>query len=191
MKSRLTILAERFGEARSDLDGARRETRQASARRLATLQALTDGKTLIAGLKDPSLTAQDREQLARTIAARLPRRRLRIPKSISSTALLALRQARYRWRGLVVAAVIAMPIAAFLLLSAHNTGEQRVWFDTDVVLNFNFLDGHVEPISFTAGSLIVVMARPPGLIRLRYWTADYGYGTATVNEQWFALHARR
>ncbi|WP_212480887.1 hypothetical protein, partial [Bradyrhizobium liaoningense] len=63
MNERLARLRQRFAAAKTDADAANRDVRIESALRLAQLQRSRDPKKLIVGLKDPALTAQDREQL--------------------------------------------------------------------------------------------------------------------------------
>ena len=65
MSKRLATLTKRFVDARADVDASKRELREASARKLAKLQALPDPAARLAGLKDPALTPYDRDRLDR------------------------------------------------------------------------------------------------------------------------------
>jgi hypothetical protein len=75
MSNRLATLTKRFVDAKADVDASKREIREASARKLAQLQASRDPAARLAGLKDPALTPYDRDRLEQTIANLLPRRR--------------------------------------------------------------------------------------------------------------------
>jgi hypothetical protein len=191
MMSRLQKLKQRFAEAYADVDASRREIRQASARRLAELLRLTGRRALVAALQDLALTPGDREALARFIAGRLPRPSPRFVAGAAATLRWASQHARYHWRGLAVSALLAVPVVAVTITAVHNTGEQAIQFDQDVVLTFTFGDGHSEPISRPRGSVLVIMGAPqPTLVRLRLWIPSYGYGYADVLNDWFRQHAR-
>jgi hypothetical protein len=97
---------------------------------------------------------------------------------------------------LAVSAILAVPVIAIAITAVHNTGEQAIQFDQDVVLTFTFGDGHSEPISRPLGSVLVTMGAPqPTLVRLRLWIPSYGYGYADVFDDWsfliFITHKRK
>lgn len=189
IKNRLATLRNRFAAARADADAANREVRRASSRRVAELQALTDGRALLAGLKDPLLTASDREQLARTISGRMLRPSLRFPRTIAELLLSRLRHFRYRWRLWTVFVVILIAVAAFAAITDRNSGRELVWFDTDVDLTFSFPEGHDQRVHFGAGNPVVVANNSAGAVRLRLWSEVDGYGFADIDANWFKQHA--
>jgi hypothetical protein len=187
--SRLATLKARLSAARAEADAAEGEVRRASARRLAELRRLPDSKALVAGLKDPALTPQDREQLARTIAEQLPGRARRLPQRIWQRIFSVLRHMGYRWRGLTSIAVLTAVVAAFFLIAASRSGREITSFDTTVRLTFTFPNGVNGTWEFPANYPFVVTDRSPAVVRLRFWNKDYGYGVADINGEWFALHA--
>jgi hypothetical protein len=186
MSKRLATLRERFLDAKADVDASNREIRQASATRLADLKAQTDPIKQVAGLKDPALTPFDREQLERAIADRLPRRRVRVPRSFTDTMRNGLRHARYHWRGLVLLGLISIPVTVIGGIAASNTGQSMGVFNNDLSIVWQFPDGLSETISVPAKSAVVVTGRlPNGDYRLRYWSAIDGYGVAVVSPETF------
>lgn len=184
MSKRLAILTKRFVDAKADADASKREIRVASARRLAQLQAARDPAVRLAGLKDPALTPYDRDRLEQTISSVLPRQRFELPRSITHTMRSGLRHARYRWRGLALFALVAIPITVFGVIAASHTGRSVGTYNNDYEFSWTFSDGHTEVIAVTAGSAAVISGRAAnGDFRLRYWTASDGYGEAIVSPQ--------
>jgi hypothetical protein len=184
MNRRLAILTKRFIDAKADADASKREIREASARKLAELQASRDPAARLAGLKDPALTPYDRDRLEQTIANLLPRRRLKFPRSITHTVHAGLRHVRYHWRGFVLLALVSIPATVFGVVAASHTGQSVGTYNNDYELSWTFSDGHTEVIPVTAGTVAVVAGRlPNGDFRLRYWTASAGYGVAIVSPE--------
>lgn len=184
MNQRLQTLRKRFIDAKADADATDRELRQASAAKLAELRALPDPAARLAGLKDPALLPYDREMLERTVADLLPRRRIRLPRTIGETMRSAVRHARYHWRGLVVLTLISIPIVVIGGLAVHNTGHAKVHFGRDLDLTWTFPDGHSELRRLEAHTAVVVMGRnAEGDVRLRFWSAAEGHLEATMPAQ--------
>ncbi len=184
MNQRLQTLRKRFIDAKADADATDRELRQASAAKLAELRALPDPAARLAGLKDPALLPYDREMLERTVADLLPRRRIRLPRTIGETMRSAVRHARYHWRGLVVLTLISIPIVVIGGLAVHNTGHAKVHFGRDLDLTWRFPDGHSELRRLEAHTAVVVMGRnAEGDVRLRFWSAAEGHLEATMPAQ--------
>lgn len=182
MNQRLATLVKRFATAKADVNASNRELREASARNLARLLALPDPAARLAGLKDPALTPYDRDCLEQAIAHLLPRRRFSVPRSFTGIMHTGLRHARYHWRGLVLIGLMSIPVTVIGRFAASNTGRSRAVFHNDFAVTWRFADGHSETITMPAKSAVVVTGRlPEGDYRLRYWTADDGYGIAVVS----------
>jgi hypothetical protein len=187
MNKRLATLTKRFVDAKADADASKREIREASARKLAQLQASRDPAARLAGLKDPALTPYDRDRLEQTVADLLPRRRFKFPRSITHTVHAGLRNARYHWRGLVLVALVSIPVTVFGAVAASHTGQSVGTYNNNYDISWTFSDGHTEVIPVTAGAKTVVAGRlPNGDFRLRYWTARDGYGLAIVSPETLA-----
>ncbi|WP_061979186.1 hypothetical protein [Tardiphaga sp.] len=187
MSKRLTTLTKRFIDAKADVDASKRELREASARKLVRLQALPDPAARLAGLKDPALTPYDRDRLEQTITDLLPRRRLKIPRSLADTMHAGLRHTRYHWRGLVSLGLLSIPIMVFGGVAASHTGQSMGTFNNNYNISWTFADGHTEVIPVPAGAAVVVAGRlPNGDFRLRYWKASDGYGVAVVTPETLA-----
>jgi hypothetical protein len=184
MNKRLAILTKRFIDAKADADASKREFREASARKLAQLQASRDPAARLAGLKDPALTPYDRDRLEQTLADLLPRRRFRVPHSFTGIIHTSLRHARYHSRGLVLIGLMSIPVTVIGRISASNTGHSMRTFNNNFDISWRFSDGHSETITVPAKSAGVVTGRlPNGDYRLRYWSANDGYGVAVVSPQ--------
>lgn len=188
MSKRLAILTKRFVDARADVDASKRELREASARKLARLQALPDPAARLAGLKDPALIPYDRDRLEQTITDLLPRRRFKIPRSLAGTMHAGLRHARYHWRGWVSLGLLSIPVMALAAVAASHTGQSMGAFNNNYEFSWTFSDGHTEVIPVRTGAAVVVAGRlPNGDFRLRYWTASDGYGVAIISPETLAL----
>jgi hypothetical protein len=182
MSERLATLRKRFLDAKADVDASKREIRQASAKKLAELKAQKDPMKQLAGLKDPALTLIDREQLEQAIANHLPRRRFRVPRSLTDVMNSCLRQARYHWRGLVLTGLISIPVVTIGWIASSNTGQSMGQYSNNYDITWQFPDGHSEIIPVAAKSAAVVIGRlQNGDYRLRYWSAGDGYGVAIVS----------
>lgn len=187
MSQRLQTLRKRFVDAKADADASNRELRQASAAKLAELRALPDPAARLAGLKDPALLPYDRELLERTLAGLLPRRRIRLPRKIGTIMRSGLRHARYHWRGVVVVALISVPVMVIGDFAVHNTGHAKVHFDRDLDLTWSLPDGHTELRRLPAGTQVVVMGRnADGDVRLRFWSAAEGHLEALMLAEAYA-----
>lgn len=182
MSTRLKVLQKQFFEAKADVDASDREVRKASARKLERLKSKGDSKALVAGLKDPALTPYDRERLEQMITDLLPRRRVRVPRSLTNWAFSLLRNVRYMWRGLVLLGVMLIPFAVIGSIALMNTGRMIGTFNNGYNISWTFPDGHTEVIPVRAGAAVIVTGRlPNGDYRLRSWSAKYGYGQATMS----------
>lgn len=191
MSRRLKALWSRYAEAQADVDASNAEARRASAMRLAELLKSTDRSALVASLRDPALTQFDRAQLENAIAVHLPRRRIRIPLTIGATLRFGVRHARYHWRGLVLFALIAMPVIAIGGIAWENTGEFKVTFANDVIFDWRFPDGHTEAIPISAGAAVVATRQShDDQVLLRLWDPNADYGRAVVPANWFSEHAQ-
>ncbi|TYO64277.1 hypothetical protein FXV83_23205 [Bradyrhizobium hipponense] len=176
MSQRLETLRKRFIDAKADADASNREMRLASVAKLAELRALPDPTARLAGLKDPALLPYDREMLERTVADLLPRRRIRLPRTIGETMRSGIRHARYHWRGLVVLTLISIPVTVIGGFAVHNTGHAIVHFDRELDLTWTFPDGHTELRRLPTDTAVVVMGRnAAGDVRLRFWSAEEGH----------------
>jgi hypothetical protein len=181
MNERLATLRKRIFDAKADADASKREMRQASAAKLAELQALPDADARLAGLKDPALLPYDRQILEHTIADVLPRRRIRLPRTIRDIMRSGLRHARYHWRGLVVVTLISIPVMVIGGWAIHNTGHEKVHFDRELELTWTFPDGHTEIHALPVDTAVLVMGRnAAGDVRLRFWSAREGHGEAIM-----------
>jgi hypothetical protein len=184
MSDRLATLRRRFFEAKADADASNRAMRQASAAKLAQLRALPDADARLAGLHDPALLPYDREILEHTIADLLPRRRVRLPRTIGSTMRSGFRHARYHWRGLVVAIVISIPVMVISGLAIHNTGHAKVYFGRALDLTWTFADGHTEVHRVPTDTAVLVMGRNADRdVRLRFWSATEGHGESIMSAE--------
>ncbi|UYO54614.1 hypothetical protein [Rhodopseudomonas palustris] len=182
MSTRLQVLRKRFFEAKADVGSSNREMRRASARKLERLKSKGDSKALVAGLKDPALTSYDRERLEQMITDLLPRRRVRLPRSLTNWAFSLLRNVRYAWRGLLLLGVMLLPFAVIGSIALMNTGRMIGTFNNDYNISSKFPDGHTEVIPVRVGAAVIVTGRlSNGDYRLRFWTTDYGYGYATIS----------
>lgn len=187
MSKRLATLTKRFVDARADVDASKRELREASARKLARLQALQDPAARLAGLKDPALTPYDRDRLEQTITDLLPRRRFKIQRSLADTMHAGLRQARYHWRGMVLLGLISLPLMVLAAVATSHTGQSMGTFNNNYEFSWTFSDGHAELITAPAMSPVVVTGRlPNGDYRLRHWSASAGYGVAIISPETLA-----
>jgi hypothetical protein len=181
MNERLATLRKRIFDAKADADASKREMRQASAAKLAELQALPDADARLAGLKDPALLPYDRQILEHTIADVLPRRRIRLPRTIGDIMRSGLRRARYHWRGLVVVTLISIPVMVIGGWAILNTGHEKVHFDRELELTWTFPDGHTEIHALPVDTAVLVMGRnAAGDVRLRFWSALEGHGEAIM-----------
>jgi hypothetical protein len=187
MNKRLETLRKRFIDAKADADASKREVRQASAARLAEIRALPDPAARLAGLKDPALLPSDRQVLEHALADVLPRRRIRLPRTIGETMRSAVRHARYHWRGLVVLTLISIPIVVIGGLAVHNTGHAEVHFDRDLDLIWTLPDGHTELRRLTTDTAVVVIGRTAaGDVRLRVWSPAEGHLEAVMLAEAYA-----
>lgn len=181
MNERLATLRKQFFDAKADADASKRELRQASAAKLAELRALPDPSARLAGLKDPALLPYDRQMLEHTVAGLLPQRRIRLPRTIGDIMRSGLRHARYRWRGLVVGAMISIPVMVIGGFAVHNTGHAKVHFDRELEFIWTFADGHTEIHAVPVGTAVLVMSRTAtGDVRLQFWSAREGHGEAIM-----------
>ncbi|WP_398471497.1 hypothetical protein [Tardiphaga sp.] len=187
MSQRLATLHARFRQAKADADASKRAVRRASAAKLAQLQALPDAKARLAGLKDPALLPYDRKTLEHSIADLLPRRRIRFPRSVRQMLSSILRHARYRWRGLVICALIAAPIVVIGYAAIRNTGLTKVHFDRRLEFVWAFPSGHSQVYAVPVGTAVLVMGRTPtGDVRLRFWSERDGHGEAVMSAAAYA-----
>lgn len=187
MSQRLATLHARFRQAKADADASKRAVRRASAAKLAQLQALPDAKARLAGLKDPALLPYDRKTLEHTIADLLPRRRIRFPRSVRQMMSSALRQVRYRWRGLVICALVAAPLIVIGGAAFRNTGLTKVYFDRRLEFVWRFPDGHSQIHPVPVGTAVLVMGRnPAGDVRLRFWSERDGHGETIMSAAAYA-----
>lgn len=189
MSGLLAKMRQRYLAAQADADAALRDVRQASTLRLAQLRQTTDPNRLLAGLRDPVLTKQDREELTRLIAERVPRPQRELPGHVWPSLRLVLRHARNHWRGLLVGIVIACLFGVVVGLAAHNTPQGMVTFDQDVTLTFVTTDGAQAAVTYRRGDGAVVISQTANLVRLRIWSKAWGYATADINGAWFSQHA--
>jgi hypothetical protein len=186
MNTRLTTLIKRFANAKADVDASNREIREASARKLTKLLALPNPAGRVAGLKDPALTPYDRDRLAQAIADQLPRRRLKLPRPFTGMISAALRQTRYRWRGLLLLGLVLIPVMALGAIAVFHTGQSKRAFNNGYQFSWTFADGHVDVIPVAAGAAVVVAGRRAnGDVVIRYWSADEGYGFTVVSADTF------
>ncbi|MGY4329429.1 hypothetical protein ACVWWG_003846 [Bradyrhizobium sp. LB7.2] len=182
MNERLETLSKRFFDAKADADASKREVRQASAAKLAELRALPDPAARLAGLKDPALLPSDRQILEHALADVLPRRRIRFPRATGATLRSGFRHARYHWRGLVAVTLISIPVMVIGGWAHHNTGYQKVHFDRELEFVWTFSDGHTEVHALRPDTAVLVMGRnAAGDVRLRFWSARAGHGTALMS----------
>jgi hypothetical protein len=184
MSQRLQTLRKRFIDAKADADASNREMRQASAAKLAELQSLPDADARLAGLNDPVLLPYDRQILEHTIADLLPGRRVRLPRTIGDIMRSGFRNARYHWRGLVVGAMISVPLMVIGGFAVHNTGHAKVHFDRELEFAWTFPDGHTEVHRVPTDTAVLVMGRnADGDVRLRFWSATEGHGEAMMSAE--------
>ncbi len=187
MSQRLATLHARFRQAKADADASKRAVRRASAAKLAQLQALPNAKARLAGLKDPALLPYDRKTLEHTIADLLPRRRIRFPSSVRQMMSSTLRHARYRWRGLVICALVAAPLIGIGGAAIRNTGLKKVYFDRRLEFVWAFPDGHLQVYPVPIGTAVLVMGRTStGGVRLRFWSQRDGHGEAIMSAAAYA-----
>ncbi len=185
-------MRQRYVAAQIDADAALRDVRQVSALRLARLRQTTDPKQLLVSLRDPALTKQDRTELARLIAERVPEPQRELRSHVLPSLRLVLRHARNHWRGLLVGIVIACLFGAMIGLAAHNTPKEMVTFDQDVTFTFVTNNGAQAAVTYCRGDGAVVIGHPTAdLVRLRIWSKAWGYATADINAAWFSQHAVR
>jgi hypothetical protein len=187
----LAKMRQRYLAAQADADAALRDVRQASTLHLARLRQITDPNRLLAGLRDPVLTKQDREELTRLIAEHVPQPRRELPGHVLPSLRLVLRHARYHWRGLLVGIVIACLFGVVVGLAARNTPQEMVTFDQDVTLTFTTRDGMQTAVTYRHGDGAVVISQTANLVRLRIWSKAWGYATADIDAAWFSQHAVR
>jgi hypothetical protein len=185
----LAKMRQRYVAAQADADAALRDVRQASTLRLARLRQTTDPNRLLAGLRDPILTKQDREELTQLIAERVPQPQRKLPGHILPSTRLILRHAHNHWRGLLVGIVIACLFGVVVGLAAHNTPQEMVTFNQDVTLRFTTSDGAQTAVTYHRGDGAVVISQAANLVRLRIWSKAWGYATADINAAWFSQHA--
>ncbi|MET4736706.1 hypothetical protein ABIF73_000845 [Bradyrhizobium japonicum] len=190
MNERLTRLRQRFAAAKSDADVANRDVRIESARRLAQLQRAGDPKKLVTGLKDPALTAQDREQLIHFVASQIPGARPRLTASGAMAIEWSFRHVRYHWRGLLVGGLMFMVLAMMLATILRNTPVGKARFDQNVTLQFATANGVTGTVTYYSGEDAIVLSRPTSsTVRLQIWSKDLGYATSDVDATWFVAHA--
>jgi hypothetical protein len=185
----LAKMRQRYLAAQADADAALRDVRQASTLRLARLRQTTDPNQLLAGLRDPALTKQDREELTRLIAERVPQPQRKLPGHALPSLRLLMRHAGYHRRGLLVGIVIACLFSVVVGLAAHNTPQEMVTFDQEVTLTFTTRNGAQIAVTYRRGDGAVMISQTANLVRLRIWSKDWGYATADIDGAWFSQHA--
>lgn len=184
MKERLATLMKQMFDAKTDADASKRAIRRASAARLAQLRALQDPAARLAGLKDPALLPYDRQILEQSIAGLLPRRRIRLSRSIGHTLRSGLRHARYHWRGLSLITLILIPVIIIGGLTIQNTGHSKVYFTSELDLSWRFADGHIEVHRVPTNTAVLVMGWDTNDdVRLRFWSAAEGYGESIMSAE--------
>ncbi|OYU86661.1 MAG: hypothetical protein CFE29_28415 [Bradyrhizobiaceae bacterium PARB1] len=190
MSQRLATLRTRFREAKADADASSRAVRRASAAKLAELLALPDAEARLAGLKDPALLPYDRKVLENAIADVLPRRRIQLPRSARQFIRSGLRHVCYRWQGLVICALIAIPLTVIGSSAVRNTGVAKVYFDRPFDFEWTFPDGHSQVYRLPVGTAVLVMGRnAAGDVRLRFWSAKDGHGETVMPAAVYAQFA--
>jgi hypothetical protein len=187
----LAKMRQRYLAAQADADTALRDVRQASTLRLARLRQTADPNQLLAGLRDPALTKQDREELTRFIAKRVPQPQRALRGHVLPSVRLFMRHARYHWRGLLIGILIACLFGVVVGLAARNTPQEIVTFDQEVTISFTTRDGTQTAVTYRPGDGAVVTGQTTTLVRLRIWSKAWGYATADINGEWFSQHAVR
>jgi hypothetical protein len=111
MNERLERLADRFRAAQAAVDASQASLRKRSAEKLATLMSLS-ARQRLRSLRDPDLTAFDREQIERSLEGELPRQRPLIARAAFDPNLLW-RFVRHHRRALLRGGVAVAPLAWF------------------------------------------------------------------------------
>ncbi|MEG9528994.1 MAG: hypothetical protein MIL41_25030 [Hyphomicrobiales bacterium] len=184
MNESLRRLQDRFHRAEEEADAAQAEARKASAARLRELLAEPNATKRVAGLRDPLLTAFDRAQLERALAESLPRRKPRAQLALSATLRGLGRSARYHRRGLLLGAVLVLPLAGLTLIAAHRTPPNGlpVRLTGKLIVPWHLPDGSRREEELGPGTDLV-WVRHGRTAALRKWFPGLGYAEAIIDDE--------
>lgn len=176
----LRRLRARFGEAEAHVDATQARARKESARRLRVLLAGPPAAR-VAGLHDAALTPADRAELERALAEALPRRHVRVRRSLSGTGRRFLRHARYRRRGLIVLVLLVAPVlgSAWTMSSHTLVDAVPVRLTAPYTITWTLTGGQTLRVEEPMEAKFVWFVRD-GKSYLRRWFDGRGYGEVAV-----------
>ncbi|KAB1070580.1 hypothetical protein [Methylobacterium planeticum] len=176
----LRQLRARFGQAEAHVDATQARARKASARRLRELLAGPPAAR-VAGLHDAALTPADRAELESAVAGALPRRHVRMRRSLTGAGRRLMRHVRYRRRGLI--ALVLLVTSALSLartISTHTLGDAvPVRLTAPYTITWTLAGGQVLQMDEAKEAKFVWFQRD-GKSYLRRWFDGRGYGEVMV-----------
>jgi hypothetical protein len=176
----LRRLRARFGEAEAHVDATQARARKASARRLRDLLAAPPA-AWVAGLHEAALTPADRAELERAVAEALPRRHVRVRRSLTGAARRLLRHARYRRRGLIALVLLVAPTLGLAWsMSTHTLADAvPVRLTAPYAITWTLAGGQTLRVEEPKDAEFVWFLRD-GKSYLRRWFDGRGYGEVAV-----------
>ncbi|MBX9934749.1 MAG: hypothetical protein K2Y56_25100 [Methylobacterium sp.] len=177
----LRRLRARFGEAEAHVDATQARARKASARRLRELLAGPPAAR-VAGLNDASLTPADRAELESAVAQALPRRHVRVRRSLTGAGRRLMRHVRYRRRGLITLVLLVTPALGLArTMSAHTLADAApVRLTTPYAITWTLAGGQRLRMDEPKEAEFVWFQRD-GKSYLRRWFDGRGYGEVMVS----------
>ncbi len=176
----LQRLRARFGEAEAHVDATQARARKASARRLRELLAGPPAAR-VAGLNDAALTPADRAELENAVAQALPRRHVRVRRSITGAGRRLMHHVRYRRRGLIALAMLVIPAFSLArMMSIHTLADAvPVRLTTPYIITWTLVGGQTLRVEEPKDADFVWFLRD-GKSYLRRWFDGRGYGEVAV-----------
>jgi hypothetical protein len=167
-----------YRAARARLRAADDDVSRASRDRLVELMKLSE-RERFAQVDDPTLTPQDCTLLRRSIAATLPRPRMRLFGRLHPGFFRRRLRLQFILAKIPVAATVVI-LGTWATMSWLNTGE-LVALNRSVNLEWSFPAGAVGTYSLTPADWVVVVHRPGLSAFYRRWYPGKGYATANVD----------
>lgn len=167
-----------YRAARARLRAADDKVSRASRDRLVELMKLSE-RERFAQFEDPALTPQDRTWLRRSIAAALPKPRMRLFGCLLSGFLRRRLRLQFILAKTPAAAAVLM-LGAWGMMSWLNTGK-LIAFNRSVSLEFTYPSGEVGRNALTPDMSVVAVHRPGLGTFYRIWYPEKGYATANAD----------
>lgn len=167
-----------YRAARARLRAADDKVSRASRDRLVELMKLSD-RDRFSHFEDPALTPQDRAWLRRSIAAALPKPRMRLFGRVLPGFVRRRLRLQFILAKSALAAAIVIP-CTWGVMSWLNTGK-LIAFNRSVSLEFTYPSGEVGRNTLTPDMSVVAVHRPGLGTFYRIWYPEKGYATANAD----------